>query len=148
MKEVYLKDILETFDRSKIQDIEHNLWYDLLEKLELPFFTGDNDNERFRRYPISTWICTTDNVGTNLLLLDNIPVCITWQPYRKYDIKYFWLSKEKRQDVLNYLHLLYAQTIELKEEIFDENNSLTDFLREAEEIDYKRNYIHLPVFNS
>lgn len=46
--------------------------------------------------PIQSWICTDTRVGLFAYFFDQEFVCISYQPYRKSDINFYWKSQQSR----------------------------------------------------
>jgi hypothetical protein len=61
------------------------------------FWPEDNKlwDETFKAYSLSEWTCTDTAVGLQVLEVHGVVVGITWQPYRKSNVEFRFLSKDK-----------------------------------------------------
>ena len=87
----------------------------------------------YRKY--HSWICTDTNVGIDVWYLDDNPVCISYKPFRKATINFYWLSREKYQIVKLYIH-----SLQVIDDQFDGStiHNMPDILTSAKQIDYKQ----------
>lgn len=79
---------------------------ELSEALDLPPLYGsawDAADLRLQSYPLFTWTCTDTGVGLRALYFDGKPVAATYQPYRKSDKEFKWVSKEAADKVREFL---------------------------------------------
>jgi hypothetical protein len=82
------------------------------------------EQSRLTCYYASQWICIDTMVGTRLYFLDDEPVCMSYQPYRKSQEKFSWVSREAYNKTRTYLETFvhdYTQPkfLQLDEEIDD-----------------------------
>jgi hypothetical protein len=82
------------------------------------------DQTRLTCYYASQWLCTDTMVGTRLYFLDDEPVCMSYQPYRKSQETFSWVSREAYDKTRSYLDsFVYDYTqpkfLQLDEEIGD-----------------------------
>lgn len=88
-----LKDILSNLDLSKQEDYCIN--DEFLSEFEDHLFEHQIDykKSKFKEIWLICWYCTDSRVGTRVILLDNIPICISNQDGRKSDQEFQWVSK-------------------------------------------------------
>ena len=70
-------------------------------EFEIYEFEQPKENERLTYCYYHRWICTDTEVGIRVWYLDDEPVCISWQPYRKSNETFGWISKDKFNEVRN-----------------------------------------------
>lgn len=60
-------------------------------------------NERVKRLPINTWICTDTEVGVNAYYFDGELVALSFQSARKSDVEFRWLSEPLAAQVRDFI---------------------------------------------
>lgn len=53
-------------------------------------------NEKVHTYDIQTWVCTDTSVGLNLIEVNDEPLALTWQAFRKSSQEMLFLSEDAR----------------------------------------------------
>lgn len=101
---IKVDDIIRNIDTSK----KETEWVDLYEicssEFEIhEFIQQPEDNIRLTYCYYHRWICTDTEVGIRVWYLDDESVCISWQPYRKSNETFGWLSKDGFDKVRNYV---------------------------------------------
>ena len=91
---ISVKKILDSVDTSKIES-----WTDISGMADKEFEIHDypfqeEGKERITSCYYYSWICTDTKVGILVYYLDGTPVCISFKPYRKASVDFFWLSEE------------------------------------------------------
>lgn len=129
-----IKEILETIDTSKMED---DCFVDIYSMCESEFeiyewLNQPKDNVRLTCCYYHSWTCTDTEVGIRVWYLDNNPVCISWQPFRKSNEEFGWLSQEAFDGVKAYIVSL--QDNEVKASILsdDKVNSVALFFDSIE----------------
>lgn len=89
---VRVKDILRNLDLSK-KEIYH-ISYNFIKEFDIDLYDVDLDKIELFSIRIATWYCTDQFVGTQVILYDDIPICISEQDGRKQDEFFKWISKE------------------------------------------------------
>jgi hypothetical protein len=131
-----INDIIKTIDTSKMERRGASFYemceseFEIYEWLEQP-----KDNERLTYCYYHRWICTDTEVGIRVWYLDNEPVCISWQPYRKSNETFGWISKEKFNEVRNYALSLKDDNLDV--DIVDDE-TINNVVEKFNSIDYKK----------
>lgn len=133
-----IKKILETIDISKMETkyvdfstICENE-FEIHEWLQQP-----KDNEKLTYCYYQRWICTDTEVGIRVWYFENKPVCISYQPFRKSDEAFGWLSKEDFETVRNYAFSLVDNSNQKNINIID-NETISNIVEKFSTIDYKK----------
>lgn len=103
--------------------------FDILEYLEQP-----KENVRLTYCYTHRWVCTDTEVGIRVWFLDDIAVCLSFQPYRKSDEQFHWRSEKHFVRVKNYLSSLRVEVFDVS--ILDED-TYEEIKAKAKSIDYK-----------
>ena len=82
------------------------------------------------------WICTDTEVGIRVWYFENVPVCISYQPYRKSDEEFAWLNEESFKKVRDYAYSLKEED-EFHINLID-NDFLDQVLSGYDEIKHKQ----------
>jgi len=102
-----LKERIATLDPKKADKYQNAFWdfADIGCELEIPGLYDVHVDifNHIKEFPLHTWRCTDTIVGWKALFLNDEFICITYQPARKSDTKYFWASKEAINKTHNYL---------------------------------------------
>lgn len=106
--------------------------FEIYEWLEQP-----KDNFRLTYCYYHRWICTDTEVGIRVWYLDNKPVCISWQPYRKSGEEFGWISEEDYNNVKKYVYSLRSDADQSKANIIDDK-TINSVIDSFEKIDYKK----------
>ena len=131
-----IKEIIESIDTSKIKRQGVSFYemceseFEIYEYLEQP-----KDQERLTYCYYHRWICTDTEVGIRVWYFDNDPVCISWQPYRKSNEIFGWLSKEDFEKVRNYANSL--KTIDFDPNIIN-NETIKNITQSFNQIEFKK----------
>lgn len=115
-----LKDILSKLDLSKQK--EYIFDKDFLSEFDdyLSEYEIDDKKSNFKEIWLICWYCTDSWVGTKVILLNDVPLCLSNQDSRKSDEDFEWFSKECFELANKHIEEIKIQ----KEE--KENYSLTD----------------------
>lgn len=84
------------------------------------------DPVRMTEVPISKWLCTDTWVGSRVIFLDDEPVCISDQRYRKDDINFVFLSQEAADKTKAYLKSLVEEPEEPGASVYSPEELSTD----------------------
>jgi hypothetical protein len=114
-----LKEVIEKIDKSK----ENECWVELTEiasEIGLNDYGYDNE-ERMKSYFYISWLCTDTRVGAKVYFLDDEAVCVSYQPARKADEHFEWISQEAFEKVRNYILNLIStpnvSVVDLEQEV-------------------------------
>ena len=130
-----INEIIKTIDTSKMerQGVSfHEMCeseFEIYEWLKQP-----KENERLTYCYYHIWICTDTDVGIRVWYLDNEPMCISWQPYRKSSETFGWISKDKFNEVRNYALSLKDDSLDV--DIVDDE-TINNVVEKFNSIDYK-----------
>ena len=97
----------------------------LCSSLNIDFY-GWLEQERLTAYYISSWICTDTWVGYRVYFLDDKPVAISHQPFRKSSEKFKWVSENDVIEVRDYTLSLIPNN-EFDIDLIDQNEELTTY---------------------
>ena len=131
-----INEIIKTIDTSKMERQVVSFYemceseFEIYEYLEQP-----KDNERLTYCYYHRWICTDTEVGIRVWYFDNEPVCISWQPYRKSDESFGWISKDKFNQVRNYALSLKDDSLDV--DIVDDE-TINNVVEKFNSIEYKK----------
>ena len=133
-----IEKILREIDTSKKQ----TNYVDLISMCESEFEIYDyiqqpGDNIRLTYCYYHRWICTDTEVGIRVWYLDNKPVCISYQPYRKSSETFGWLSKDDFDNVREYINSLIVEDTNWDVNVLD-NKTINDVVEKFNSIDYKK----------
>ena len=67
----------------------------------------DKEQSRIQSYYLSHWYCTDTWVGMKVYFFDDEPICVSYQPARKDDEEFSWISKESFNKVKDFYISLY-----------------------------------------
>jgi hypothetical protein len=81
-----------------------------------------------------SWICTDTGVGIAVYFLDEELICISWQPYRKSDEEFYFVSEEMSSK----LHKYFLSFMEDDTKKLNFISNLPDLLEQSSKIDYKK----------
>lgn len=89
-----IKDILSKLDLSKQKEyyLDENFLYEFDDSTY--YHEIDHDKSQFKEIWLICWYCTDSWVGTKVILLNDIPLCLSNQDARKSDEDFEWFSKE------------------------------------------------------
>ena len=131
---VTIDEILNMIDTSKME----NDIYDICEnQFQIYGYLDQGGNNRLTYCYLHRWICTDTEVGIRVWYFDTKPVCISWKPYRKYDERYGWISKDDFISVKNYIHSLIDNSEDNSIDIIDDL-TIDKIVKEFDKIDYKK----------
>lgn len=130
-----INEIIKTIDTSKMER-QGVSFYEMCEsEFEIyEFLEQPKDNERLTYCYYHRWICTDTGVGIRVWYFDNDPVCISWQPYRKSNETFGWISKDKFNQVRNYALSLKDDSLDV--DIIDDE-TINNVVEKFNSIDYK-----------
>lgn len=118
MKNINLEK-LETLLASVTEDQKHNCYScdRLCEEFRIYESVMDYDSvdQHIKCADLITWICTDTKVGLKAYYLDDILICISFQPYRKSDENFYWIGKEE-----------YLKTRNFFLSLLDEENNINE----------------------
>jgi len=100
-----LKSIIKNIDKSE----SNSDWvcHRTIGENEFDIFNIDHDpKDRLKCYWYAKWLCTDSHVGHKIYFLDDKPVAVSVQLYRKSSEEFTWLSKATRLKVKKYLESL------------------------------------------
>lgn len=91
---ITINEILYKIDKSKMVTQDDGSFHSMCEsEFDIYEYFDVQENElRIAYCWYHSWICTDTQVGIRVWYLDNKPVCISWQPYRKSDEQFGWIS--------------------------------------------------------
>src|ERR1035437_3625894 len=95
-----IKEVIENVDLSNYEK------WKSLEEISKEFYIYENlsdENERLKSVFYQKWVCTDTHVGGRIYFLDNEAVCLSFQPFRKSDETFYWISKETFEKTHKYL---------------------------------------------
>lgn len=133
---ITIYEIISTIDTSKMERQGVSFYemceseFEIYEWLEQP-----QDNERLTYCYYHRWICTDTEVGIRVWYLDDEPVCISWQPYRKSNETFGWISKEKFNEVRSYAFSLKEDNIDVQ---IIEDETINNVVEKFNAIDNKK----------
>jgi hypothetical protein len=125
-----LKTILENKD-----NLKEDKWFypeTLLSEFEIYDYLEMDNDTRLQKKWFESWICTDTEVGIAVYFLDGEIVCISWQPYRKSDEEFWFVSEE----LGNKLHDYFLSLIKEERNKFRLLDNLPDLEKEASKIEY------------
>ena len=136
IKDMTVQKMLETIDLSKME----RDYVDISSMCEIEFGIYDyieqpSDNIRLTYCYYHRWICTDTEVGIRVWYLDDVPVCISHQPYRKYNESYEWMSDDGRNRVYDYIKSLMDDDMQF-DIVSDE--SIAKIVENYEKIEFKK----------
>lgn len=126
-----LQTILENKD-----NLKEDYWFypgTLLEEFEIYEYLGLAD-KRLQKKWFEQWTCTDTQVGIAVYFLDDEIICISWQPYRKSDEEFWFVSEELGNKLYKYLLSL----IEKDKKEFRLVDKLPNLEGLSSEIEYKK----------
>ena len=133
-----IKNIIETIDVSKME-LKNVDFYTMCES-EFEIFnwlTQPTDDEKLTYCFYQRWICTDTEVGIRVWYFENEPVCISYQPYRKSDETFGWLSKDCFEKVRDYALSLTDPISDNNIKIIDDE-TISEIVNKYASIDYKK----------
>ena len=109
---------------------------EILEEFEIfDCINYDAKKGRLKKTMFYSWICTDTEVGIAVYYLDDLPVCVSFQPYRKSKEVFYWLGKEEVKNTEQYLRSLVKPIDEVSINLFTED---IDFKEITDKINYKK----------
>jgi hypothetical protein len=131
---INIEEILKTIDTSKMEKGYADIHAMCEQEFEIyEYLTQEKMRLTYCYY--HTWMCTDTYVGIRVWYLDGVEACISFKPYRKYDEKFYWISKEDFEQV-------YEYALSLREEVNPKFSTVKDikedFVETAKGIDYKK----------
>lgn len=126
-------DLLEKILNNK-NNLKEETWF-YPQELSQHFQIYDNipiDNRLTKKW-FESWICTDTQVGIAVYFLDDELVCISWQPYRKSDEEFWFISEKLAKKVYDYL-----LNLSKKEQLFTLIDKLPNLEEFSKKIDYKK----------
>ncbi len=127
--------IIKTIDTSKMDRV-YGDFHDMCEgEFEIYEYLQQKEIRLTHCY-YHTWMCTDTYVGIRVWYFDDVPVCISYKPYRKYDEQFYWISKELFDKVFNYAMSLKMEDTPPKFDTIE--NMDANILSVAEGIEYKK----------
>ena len=125
-----LQKILDNKD-----NLEEDKWFypqDLLDNFQI--YESISTDDRLTKKWFERWTCTDTQVGIAVYFLDDEIVCISFQPYRKSDEEFWFVSEESGKKVREYLWSLTS-----KDEVgFNLIDNMPDLEQHSSEIDFKK----------
>lgn len=111
-----IKDYLDNLDKSGPNDV----WMDdFAWQFDIGYMYGEI--KRMKSYFAYSWICTDTEVGLRMYFLDDEFVCASFQPGRKSDETFYWVSKDTREKVLQAVLETIKETENRNFELIDWN---------------------------
>lgn len=132
-----IKEILEKI--IKKDDIQS--WSDVHEIASREFDIHDIYNDhtcKLKKYSFGSWLCTDTIVGNFAYFLDDVPVAISYKPFRKYNEEFKWLSKEAYTKTREYLLSLRYEEDHLADKEFI---SIEDEINTSYKLEYNSNLL-------
>lgn len=120
-----LKDIISNLDKSEQNEDKSVVWEleDLGSEVGVQLQWGthqDKDDYKLKCYWVANHYCTDTYVGYRAYFLEDEFVALSYQPARKSDEAYEWVSKEAFIKVRNYiLSLQVEESVDFPEEFLD-----------------------------
>jgi hypothetical protein len=128
-----MKNLLELIVENK-DNLKCDKWFDaqpLFEEFGIYEYLPIND--RLTKKWFESWLCTDTEVGIAVYFLDGEIACVSWQPYRKSDEEFYFVSEEASRELHKYFLSFMEDKVELKF-----ITELPDLVQMSSEIDYKR----------
>lgn len=98
-----LIDALKLVDRSE-QNEGSLEWFHFIESLSINVYNVPNDfYERVKTYWVMKWLCTDTWVGLQAIYLDGELVGMIWQPARKGEVDFQFVSAEVARKIRDYI---------------------------------------------
>jgi hypothetical protein len=135
---INIEDVIETIGTINMERHGVNFLemceseFEIYEWLEQP-----SGNERLTFCYYHRWICTDTQVGIRVWYYDDVPVCISWKPYRKSNEKFGWISTELFNKVKHYALSLISDNVECEITIMD-NEIMSNVIEEFNSISHKK----------
>jgi len=127
-------DLLELILQNK-ESLKDDKWFDaqpLFEEFNIyDYLSIDN---RLTKKWFESWTCTDTEVGIAVYFLDEELICISWQPYRKSDEEFYFVSEEMSSKLHKYFLSFMEEDIKKLNFI----SNLPDLLEQSSQIDYKK----------
>ena len=121
-------DLLELILQNK-ESLKDDKWFDaqpLFEEFDIDDYLSI-DSRLVRKW-FESWTCTDTQVGIAVYFLDEELICISWQPYRKSDEEFYFVSEEMSSKLHKYFLTKKLNFI----------SNLPDLLEQSSKIDYKK----------
>lgn len=102
------------------ENLKQDKWFypqELFEEFEI--YESISVDDRLTKKWFESWFCTDTEVGIAVYFLDDEIVCISWQPYRKSDEEFWFVSEELGKKLQDYLWSLVGKE-EKKLRLLDE----------------------------
>lgn len=128
-----LRKLIEQIDKTNKQLECSIAWEELALMFNIYGLYWSNDT-RLKSYYIKVWLCTDTWVGEKAYFLDDELIAISYQPARKADETFEFISKEKALQLRTYLHSL------VEEEEDNTQYSIIDNLDDEIDDTYKMEY--------
>jgi len=127
-------NLLQTILENK-ENLKNEGWFypeDLLNQFEIYEYLEVNDDKRMYKKWFKSWICTDTEVGIAVYLLDDEVMCISYQPYRKSDENFWFVSEES----VGKLHDYFLSLIRKERPKFKLIEDIPEIDKRAKEIEY------------
>jgi hypothetical protein len=129
-----MKDFIDKILENK-EKLKNDLWFGaepIFEEFEIYDYLPIDD--RLSKKWAEQWTCTDTKVGIAVYFLDDEMVCVSWQPYRKSDEEFFFVSEEMSSKLNKYF---LSFMLESKKEL-NFISDMPDLLEKSSKIEYKK----------
>lgn len=131
------KEIFENVN--KVESNEE--WIDIekiLNDMDIGYYGYDHKpNTKIKSYWVSVWMCTDTYVGLRAYFFEDEPLALSYQPYRKSDEKFYYVSKKMYDRLKTYVLFLIEDEDEYSFNLLDMDENIGD----GYSIDYSNNLI-------
>ena len=117
------------------ENLKQDKWFypqELLEEFEI--YESISVDDRLTKKWFESWICTDTEVGIAVYFLDNELICVSWQPYRKSDEEFWFISEELGKKLYDYFLSLKGED----KKLFNLIETLPNLEEISSRIDYKK----------
>jgi hypothetical protein len=119
-----ISDIIKNVDRSD-KNSDQVSWDDLMTVFELINY-GWCETPKIKCYRYACWQCTDTWVGGKVYFYEDEAFAVSWQPYRKSDEDFKFISREMFEKVRKYIQDLMIDNDEIKIDLVDLDEEIGD----------------------